>query len=258
MEIRYHIFDPTGNVTVLVETPVPVGKQPAVGAALLRAEGAAEQVGFLSDSPGCDVALRMAGGEFCGNATMSAAAHFAARNDFYFYPGGVLVKVSGVDAPVNVRLAAENGGWRATAEMPRPLSVSREKLSGGGSPVVVRCPGIAHVVVPRPMDREDAEKAARGWCAALGAEAMGLMLFDRERGALTPLVYVPEGDTLYWEHSCASGSAAVGAYLAAEAGEEISVALKEPGGVLEVSAAPDGPVRLTGTVKYVREGTMRL
>ena len=254
--IHYHIFDPTGNVTVLVDTPVPVEQQPAVGAALLRIESAAEQAGFLSEGDGCDIALRMAGGEFCGNATMSAAAFFAMRRGLR--DGRVRVRVSGVDAPVNVRLAVENGGWRGTARMPRPLSVARANLRGGGSPVVVRYPGIAHVVFPRPMDREDAEMAARGWCAALGAEALGLMLLDRRAGALTPLVYVPAPETLYWEHSCASGSAAVGACLAAETGENITAALREPGGVLTVAAAPDGAVALTGTVKYVREGTMTL
>lgn len=256
MEIHYHIFDPTGNVTALVETPVPAEGQPAAAAALLRAEAAAEQAGFLSESDGCDIALRMAGGEFCGNAAMSAAAHFAARRGLR--EGCVRVKVSGAPAPVEVRLAAENGSWRGTVEMPRPLSVARENLRGGGSPVVVRFPGIAHVILPRPMDREDAEEAARGWCAALGAEALGLMLLDRRKSALTPLVYVPGGGTLYWERSCASGSAAVGAFLAAEAGKTITAALREPGGVLTVAAAPDGTVSLTGTVKYVREGTMTL
>lgn len=254
--IRYHIFDPTGNVTALADTPVPATLQPAVGAALLRSERAAEQAGFLSEGDGCDIALRMAGGEFCGNAAMSAAAFFAMRHDLR--EGCVRVRVSGVDKPVEVRLAALDGGWRGTVEMPRPLSVSRANLRGGGSPVVVRYPGIAHVIFPRPMAREDAEMAARGWCAALGAEALGLMLLDRERNRLTPLVYVPVPETLYWEHSCASGSAAVGAYLAAEAGEDVTVALHEPGGVLAVSAAPDGAVTLTGTVKYLREGTMRL
>ena len=256
MEIHYHLFDPTGNVTVLVETQVAVAEQPAVAAALLRMARAAEQVGFLSEAGGCDIALRMAGGEFCGNATMSAAAFYAARNGVR--DGCVKVKVSGVDAPVEVRLAGENGGWRAAVEMPRPLSVSRANLRGGGSPVVVRYPGIAHVIFPRPMAREDAEMAARSWCAALGAEALGLMLLDRKESVLTPLVYVPTPESLYWEHSCASGSAAVGAYLAAEAGKDVTAALREPGGVLTVSAAPDGSVTLTGTVKYLREGTMTL
>lgn len=257
--IKYHLFDPTGNVTVLVETGVPVERQPAVAAALLQAEPDAEQAGFLSSGADCDIALRMAGGEFCGNAAMSAAAFFAARNGLSNKT--VRVRVSGVEAPVAARLEATTapaGGWRGTVEMPRPLSVGRANLPGGGSPGVVRFPGIAHVIFTRGLEREAAEAAVRGWCAALEAEALGLMLFDRAKNSLTPLVYVPAGDTLYWERSCASGTAALGAYLAAEAGKPVTAALTEPGGVLAVSAAPGGAVSLTGTVRYLREGALRL
>ena len=256
MKILYHLFDPTGNITVLVETPVPVERQSAVAAALLRAERAAEQVGFLSAAEGCDLALRMAGGEFCGNATMSAAAFSALRNGGA--DGALIIQVSGAPAPVTVRLAALPGGWRGTVDMPRPLSVARETLPGGGSRAVVRFPGIAHVIYTETIGRPAAETAVKRWCAALGAEAMGLMLFDRAANILTPLVYVPAGDTLYWEHSCASGSAAVGAYLASEAGRPVTAALTEPGGVLTVTAAPGGAVSLTGTVKYLRKGTGEL
>ena len=273
-EIRYHIFDPTGNITVLVESPVPVEAQPAVAAALLRAEPAAEQAGFLSAAEGCGLALRMAGGEFCGNAAMSAAAFYALRNGVT--AGPIRVRVSGAPAPVAVRLESLDdcsvpphmggngtvsaGGWRGTVEMPRPLSVGRENLPGGASPVVVRLPGIAHVILTQTVSREEAESAVRDWCAALGADALGLMLLgaDHEELGLTPLVYVPAGDTLYWERSCASGSAAVGAYLAAEAGKPVTAALREPGGTLTVSAAPDGAVSLTGTVKYLKEGAIEL
>ena len=37
-------------------------------------------------------------------------------------------------------------------------------------------------------------------------------------GELTLLVYVPASDTLFWEHSCASGSAALANYAALMAG----------------------------------------
>ena len=48
MQITYSLFDPSGNTTILVETPVPVEDQPAVASALMKAEPSAEQVGFVS------------------------------------------------------------------------------------------------------------------------------------------------------------------------------------------------------------------
>ena len=81
MELKYYLFDPTKNMTILVETPVPAESQPFVASRLLQAEPTAEQVGFVSAGDGeSDIALRMAGGEFCGNATMSTAALFCIKN----------------------------------------------------------------------------------------------------------------------------------------------------------------------------------
>ena len=97
-EISYAVMDPTGNITILVKTPVPAAAQPDCAARLLAAEPAGEQVGFLSPGgDGADLSLRMAGGEFCGNAAMSAAAYFCARRGDR--ERTVRVRVSGASAP---------------------------------------------------------------------------------------------------------------------------------------------------------------
>ena len=77
-DLKYCIFDPTGNITALVETAVDIADQPAAASHIMELEPDVEQVGFISyaEDPAAGVApvsLRMAGGEFCGNATMCAA-----------------------------------------------------------------------------------------------------------------------------------------------------------------------------------------
>ena len=70
MEITYHIYDPSGNITALVggDAFTPAERK-TINDAIMAAHPEVEQVGFLADgSP----ALTMAGGEFCGNATRSA------------------------------------------------------------------------------------------------------------------------------------------------------------------------------------------
>lgn len=249
--VDYVLLDPTSNLTLLVETPVPAAEQPRVAARLMREEPEAEQVGFLCPDEGADIALRMAGGEFCGNAAMSAAALYAAGARMH--AGQVLVRVSGV--PVTVDIAAEGGVMRGTVDMPRPLSVRREPVGGMRLPVV-RFDGIAHAIAETPLARDEAEALAPAACAALGAEALGLMLLDRAAGTLAPLVYVPAAGTLVWENSCASGTTAVGAFLAAEAGVSVRVGLRQPGGTLTVEAVPGGALSLTGTVRILRRGTL--
>ena len=72
------ILDPTGNITALAESPVSIEEQPAAARKLMLHHPEVEQVGFVRFAPpdgnGVSAALRMAGGEFCGNASMSAAA----------------------------------------------------------------------------------------------------------------------------------------------------------------------------------------
>lgn len=70
MDIRYQIFDPSGNITALVQgdgyTPE---ERITINDAIMAKHAEVEQVGFLSDGT---PAMTMAGGEFCGNATRSS------------------------------------------------------------------------------------------------------------------------------------------------------------------------------------------
>jgi diaminopimelate epimerase len=136
-DIRYYIFDPTGNITALVETEVPVDRQPEIAAQIMQKHPEVEQVGYVcyedasvsdvseavkdnSDRQGssavtckdcsAQVSMRMAGGEFCGNATMCAAAWYALKTPEHPDPSGVSyfneriikVKASGVKEPLEV------------------------------------------------------------------------------------------------------------------------------------------------------------
>jgi len=258
MTLDYTVMDPTGNITVLVTSPVPVAEQARAGAALLAAEPDAEQVGFVTvgDAPDGEVTLRMAGGEFCGNAAMSAAALHCLH--WSLPAAAVTVRASGAAAPVAVEAAMQPGGsYVCAVDMPRPLAVEEAALTLEGTAYrlpLVRFEGICHLILPGDFDRALAERAAPKWCAELGAGALGLMLLDAAAGTLSPLVWVPVGESLYWERSCASGTAAVGAYLAARTGEAVCASLSEPGGILSVSAPPVGPLSLRGTVRLLRVG----
>jgi len=249
--VDYALLDPTGNITLLVETPVLTAAQPPVARKLMELEPGTEQVGFVSPGSDGEIRLRMAGGEFCGNASMSAAALHLRRTGQR--EGPVSVRVAGTDKPVTVSLTAlSDDAWRGTVTMPQPLSVTEAELPGGHCLPVVRFPGIAHVIYEYALSRDDAEALARNWCRYLGAEAVGLMLLDRAKDTLTPLVYVPAAGTLFWETSCASGTTAVGAWLAAASGQPVTLSLTQPGGTLTIAADADGRLLLTGDVRLMR------
>ena len=250
--IRYAALDPTGNITLLVRTAVPPALQPACAARLMTLEPASEQVGFLSDGTDTDIALRMAGGEFCGNAAMSAAVLFADASG----AGSkrLQVAVSGIRSPVEAETKLlPDGDWLGTVSMPAPISVRREVLPDGSERPVIRFDGITHVIMDGTPDPDYAESLAPFWCRALDAQALGLLFLDVKNGTMSPLVYVPGAGTLCWENSCASGTTAVGAFLAAEGRGSVRVSLRQPGGILTAEADADGRITLQGKVRILGE-----
>ncbi len=277
MAMKYCIFDPTGNITALVESAVDVNDQPSAAAGIMERHPDVEQVGFVSfdSEPGAEVpvSLRMAGGEFCGNATMCAAALYAIRNGVA-ESASVRVKVSGAKEPLNVDLERTGANtFAAAVTMPPALAIEELRLADGALPgndalrlPVVRMGGIDHVIIEPDSgfyglkdDKALAETLIRGWCGAISSDCLGMMFFDEGDGsdaegrdvrALTPLVYVPGADTLFWENSCASGSAAAGIYLAAKTGAPADVTFDEPAGRLRVESDPaTGRTVLHGSVK---------
>jgi diaminopimelate epimerase len=215
--------------------------------------------------------MEMAGGEFCGNATMCAAALFAIRSGLQ--GGAVHVEVSGASAPLEVTLERQAAlSFGAAVCLPPALGIDGLRLAGelfpGSEPLtlpMVKMEGISHIIIEPDSgffglkdDPALAESLLRSWCGELGAECLGMM-FLGETGAankegassrqMTPLVYVPGADTMFWENSCASGTAAAGMYLAAKTGAAVDVTLDEPAGQLRVESDPaTGQTVLHGSV----------
>lgn len=253
MEFSYAFMDPTGNMTALVETAVPVEDQPRIADAIMAVEPSCEQVGFVMNTPnGCDTAIRMAGGEFCGNAAMCAASLYALNSGFE-EEKALRVSVSGREVEIVVTPA--NEGYACFVAMPTPKEIVTVEKAGLQLPVVLG-EGIYHAVLIGEVSDSTAETIVRELCDELKAEAMGLMQVDLNEGAMKPLVYVPDAKTLFWENSCGSGTAAVGAYLWKTTGGAVSIPLRQKGGTLRVSADEAGKITLQGTARLVRRNTI--
>ena len=203
--IKYSIFDPTGNITALVETRVETELQTSVADEIMKEHPEVEQVGFVrftEGAGGVDAELRMAGGEFCGNASMCAGALALLRNGGD--RGAVALRVSGVGEPVRVWLEKSGkSAFRAGVRMPGAQAIEERRFAfegRAGSLLLVRMEGISHLMVEEDSgffalrdDREAAERAVRLWCRELCADGLGLMFLKKEAPMrLTPLA-VEEG-----------------------------------------------------------------
>lgn len=279
MNTKYTILNPTGNITALVETPVDISGQPDAAARIMASHPEVEQVGFV-DFSGKTPSLRMAGGEFCGNASMSAAALYVVRKENFKElcetsedeEAHVILQVSGASDPVEVSLSEDpDGGFKAKISMPAALGITDTEFSYGDISdrlPVVSMEGISHIVIEPSSpffdlkkNKAAAEEAVRLFCDTLGAKALGLMFLEPDKGdgslsprrrlMLSPLVYVPESGTVFWENSCASGSCAAGEYAAFKTKGPVSLSLEEPGGVLQVQCSePVAGCVLYGSVRF--------
>jgi hypothetical protein len=156
-----------------------------------------------------------------------------------------------------------------TVRVPPPEAIEEMRLPLDGSPVnlkTVRLPGITHVIVPLEIfggpgsnPRESALQAVGEWAPLIDAEAFGVLLYNAVTCSITPLVHVRGSDTTVWERGCGSGSAAVGAYIAAESAGNALTRVSQPGGVIEVDAHYEGgrvtALSITGKVGVAVRGT---
>ena len=100
------------------------------------------------------------------------------------------------------------------------------------------------------------------WNAVIGADALGALLWNAPSRFINPVVYVPSAGTLVREHGCGSGTAAIGSWLAAAAGETVEMPIHQPGGTILVRAAMlKGRLTvltINGRVKLVDEGMVEV
>jgi hypothetical protein len=262
--------DPAGNITIFVLNRIddPLLRLRAAKALLAEPSLKAEQVGFailqdslpdpLADlpparsgaggqSPASCWRLEMMGGEFCGNAARSFGL-YAARQSGLRGKQDICIEISGALAPVTVHLDLEAS--TAEAEIPGPLSSGILELGGRSLPVYF-FEGITHVIASglepdRDLVRSILEAARLSGDARHPAgarrtgqgvsHALGVMFYDPARRFMRPLVYVAATESLVFESSCGSGTAALAVHLAGglSGGDgEDRWEISQPGGVIE-------------------------
>lgn len=143
MKLNFVKINPSGNTTILVTSQVDKELHAEVAQKLLAYGSVqAEQVGFVSFSDPDDnpeqittLSLSMMGGEFCGNATRSAAAYAVFAHLLepdaagFTYP---LIQCSGASAyiPCRVRKTEDEAIYWAEGRMPAPITIEAAVLTG--------------------------------------------------------------------------------------------------------------------------------
>jgi diaminopimelate epimerase len=241
------IADPAKNITIFVLTKFddPAERLKAAHALLADPSLKAEQVGFvIPPDPAAGRPLwrlEMMGGEFCGNAARSFGLFVARETGMV----SVTIEISGMKTPLNIEVDVEAG--RAEAAIPPPESQSVLSFEGKTLPVIM-FDGITHVIAPDFKPSEDTFYAIKNGARhhfEKGArhlfEAFGVMFYDTASRFMIPAVYVHATESLVFESSCGSGSAALGVWKTQGLTDgETRLDIAQPGGIIEVRVNKSG------------------
>ena len=245
-EIKLIVANPAGNTTILVLSPVPVTSYQVVTDKLLdidfkavfpdafsedifrediyKEKIMAEQVGFCLEEPRDGVpAMNMSGLEFCGNASRAFSYYLATNSKPPLTE--VQISVSGWDYPLTAKVDPSNKDAKVLMPLPKTGAVmSAEDLGiadrypNMADGILVDMDGIFHLVLKDvkpsreifeeiksifyPKDQTGSGDHLKNF------PAFGVMFIDTKSETMTPVVYVHEVDTTYFEGSCASGTTA--------------------------------------------------
>jgi diaminopimelate epimerase len=234
MNYEIVLADPAKNITLFVLTPV---ENRGEIAKRLLADPAfhAEQVGFVipPKTPQGLWRLEMMGGEFCGNAARSFGLLVARTLGLSGNPQ-IPIEISGIREPLLVNVHIEEG--TAAVNIPKPIAQDRLEFRSRVL-LVYHFQGISHVIAPGflPEKKLFFEIKALLETKMASPEALGVMFYDQDQALMTPAVYVYGTDSLVFESSCGSGSAAFGVWQNETLQDgESRCQVTQPGGIIEV------------------------
>ncbi len=260
MKLDYYLFNPTGNVTAFVSLPVSSRLHGKAVNTILETEPSCEQVGFVSAFRDNNITIRMSGGEFCGNASITLGAYYCMEKRINEAEIAVNFEECEISCKVNIKKLPDNS-FSGNVKMPKPLSILNRKYSLGGKTYTfptVDYGNITHIICEGKPEKQTAETAVKKWCEENKFKALGIMFYNKENQSITPLVFVNESKTLFWESSCASGTAAVGEYLFSNEKECREYSFNEPKGKLKIKINENGELFLFGNVKFIGKKSINI
>jgi diaminopimelate epimerase len=275
MKLNFIKANPTENMTIFILDPLPRSSYSDVANKLMNYNSlCAEQVGFFEKSTitGSCARLHMMGGEFCGNASRAFAAFMVQKKYATFQREGdehtVPFEVSGNDGILTAKVKElTEHTFDVKIKLPLHKSAKTFETHYNGvhfSGQLVDFEGISHAVLFTGNDTADEGLLLHivKELSPLKSGAFGVMFYDKEKNFMTPLVYVEDTQSVVWERSCGTGTAALGIAMSLTDQGSINMVVGQPGGSLEILTTwKDGHIEelyLKGEVGIVAEGEVYL
>lgn len=252
--VEYSIYKPAGNDTAFVYgTDYTSDEKKIINDAIMAKNSNVEQVGFLNINGKTE--LQMAGGEFCGNATRSAAFEYLKGQ-----VGNVKMIVNCNDI-VNAGVDVNGKAW---CEIPLPAETNIVTQKEPGI-FIIKMNGMTTIVIQENVfeqyleNRKNLKKIGMNFIKKYELEeskAVGVIFCERENDLLkiNPIVWVKSINTTFYETACGSGTIAVAILEAFQKKSSQSIDIIQPYGMIitaEVTYSNEKILKavITGEVK---------
>lgn len=242
MRLNFIKASPSQNTTAFVVDYVPPAKYAEVAQKLMDYDYLnVEQVGFLMqpNNEQATIRLEMSGGEFCGNALLSAAAYCRYRG--LSDQENMLVEISGSKSPHQCYVKQKGAHlFHARSEMPQSVGEQTIQFKVDGELVtgkIIHLQGISHFITDYwPSEEKDYMNILDQLLKNVMNQAIGIIPYretNKKDYEITPLVYVPETGSKVFERACGSGTLALGIHLK-DLKKQSHFSIDQPGGMIEV------------------------
>jgi len=258
-ELEYKLYIPSGNPTALVLNMESNSiKRKIINDYLMNKYDYIEQVGFINPKNN-KPELLMAGGEFCGNATRCAIYYYLDGKE-----GNLKIKISGVRNKLKAGIDKDNNVW---VDMPIIKGNYENSISIiNDQKAIIKLYGITQLIyevnnINQKYNKEELKKYAYSILKKnklLDEEAAGVMFIEKKDNKilLSPIVFVKEINTLFYETACGSGSVAVGIYESFKEKKSVNIDVLQPSGkvINVITSATKTKIikaRISGKVKEI-------
>lgn len=207
-EFTYYLYSPCGNDTALVEgINIDEQTKKILNDKIMRIHPNIEQVGFVSTDK---YKLIMAGGEFCGNATRSAA---------YYYLDGKKGQIQMDVSNGMIIKAGIDEDEKAWSEI--PLYDGKKFIKEIDNEIYeITMNGIKYIILEKNLSKEFLKDKKNIKSNAMDilkkykvkdSEAIGIIFQEESESKIKihPVVWVKTINTIFYETACGSGTTAV-------------------------------------------------
>jgi diaminopimelate epimerase len=177
----------------------------------------------------------------------------------------VVLEASGTDQLIRCQVKKVKHEYFCQLAMPVPEKIEQKTVLYEGDElnlVIVSYDDFFHIVIEVDDFNDALRKKAQTLAKLLGAiseaNLIGILLFNTTTDEMAPLIYVPSIGSMIWERGCGSGTASLGAYLSWKNKGAIAVPIKQPGGMIHVTAECYNEevtcLKIEGSVGIVAQG----